>query len=74
MDLGTLIALFFSIIYFNLIVLLKFNMDLTPDQKLERIHEAYKALGDLKGDVTVVADTKFLKPKAFGPNGRFIVD
>lgn len=28
----------------------------------------------MKGDVTVISDTKFLKPEGFGANGRMIVD
>jgi hypothetical protein len=48
--------------------------DLTTEEKLLEIHKAYRALGEGKGDVTVLSDIKYLKPEGFGPNGRMIID
>ena len=59
--------------YFNHINDIGKRTDLTAEQKLERIHEAYRALGDTKGDVTIVSDTKYLKSEAF-VDGRPNVD
>ncbi|MEN1967631.1 hypothetical protein WMZ97_06070 [Lentibacillus sp. N15] len=60
--------------YFNYINEIGKRTDLSTDQKLAKIHEAYKELGEIKGDVTVVSDKKYLKPEGFGPNGRMIID
>ena len=60
--------------YFNHINDIGKRTDLTAEQKLERIHEACRGLGDTKGDVTVVADKKYLTSEAFGSNGRPLVD
>jgi predicted ribonuclease toxin of YeeF-YezG toxin-antitoxin module len=59
--------------YFNSINNIGKRDDLTSEQKLVKIHEAYAAL-EVKGDVTVVKGTKFLRPEGFGRNGRMIVD
>jgi len=47
--------------------------NLTKQQKFDKIKEAYNALEE-KGDVTVIADTKYLKPEVFNEDGRFFVD
>ncbi|MBN8211163.1 hypothetical protein JI666_20805 [Bacillus sp. NTK071] len=47
--------------------------DLTNEEKLAKIHEAYDRL-EVKGDVTVVSDTKYLKSDGFGKNGRMLMD
>ncbi|WP_206759469.1 hypothetical protein [Pseudalkalibacillus hwajinpoensis] len=47
--------------------------DLTNEEKLAKIHEAYDRL-EVKGDVTVVSDTKYLEPDGFGKNGRMLMD
>ncbi|MGE6204668.1 hypothetical protein [Guptibacillus hwajinpoensis] len=47
--------------------------DLTNEEKLAKIHEAYDRL-EVKGDVTVVSDTKYLEPEGFGKNGRMLMD
>lgn len=36
--------------------------------------KAYIALGNAKGDITCIADIKYLKPEGFWSNGRPIVD
>ena len=59
--------------YFSYINEIGKRDDLTTEEKLIKIHEAYSAL-EQKGDVTVVSDMKFLKPEGFGANGRMIVD
>ncbi|MCA0174659.1 hypothetical protein [Bacillus sp. RAR_GA_16] len=46
--------------------------DLTNEEKLAKIHEAYDRL-EVKGDVTVVSDTKYLKPEGF-IDGRANID
>lgn len=49
--------------------------DLTTEEKLQRIHKAYDALGDAKGDITVVSNTKYLMNEAFDSDtGRMIID
>jgi hypothetical protein len=60
--------------YFSFIGDIGKRSDLSTNQKLEKIHEAYKALGESKGDVTVVSSIDYLKPEGFGPNGRMIID
>lgn len=48
---------------------------LNAEQKLKEIHKAYHALGDTKGDVTVVSSIKFLKEEAFDQvTGRMLID
>lgn len=59
--------------YFDYIGHIGKQTDLTSEQKLAKIHEAYSSL-EIKGDVTAVSDTKFLKPEGFGANGKMIVD
>ena len=46
--------------------------DLTSEVKLAKIHEAYGRL-EVKGDVTVVSDTKYLKSDGF-IDGRANID
>jgi hypothetical protein len=46
--------------------------DLTNEEKLTKIHEAYDRL-EVKGDVTVVSDTKYLKSDGF-IDGRANID
>ena len=46
--------------------------DLTSEEKLAKIHEAYGRL-EVKGDVTVVSDTKYLKSDGF-IDGRANID
>ncbi|WP_150284632.1 pre-toxin TG domain-containing protein [Rummeliibacillus sp. TYF-LIM-RU47] len=49
--------------------------DLTKEEKLQRIHKAYDALGDTKGDITVVSNTKYLMNEAFDSDtGRMLID
>ncbi|MFI3201963.1 MAG: hypothetical protein R3Y54_10665 [Eubacteriales bacterium] len=48
--------------------------DLSNEQKLKIIHATYDTLGDAKGDVTVIADVKYLKSEGFNSDGRPIVD
>lgn len=55
--------------YFNSIAI---RTDLTNEEKFELIHKAYEALEN-KGDVTVVADMKYLKPEVF-VDGKFAID
>ncbi|MFD2923030.1 ribonuclease YeeF family protein [Halobacillus naozhouensis] len=58
--------------YFNHINNIGKRTDLTSEQKFVKIHEAYAAL-EMKGNVTVVSDMKFLKPERF-VDGRMNVD
>lgn len=60
--------------YFNYINDIGKRKELDTEQKLRAIHVAYEALGNVKGDVTVVASSKYLTPEGFGPNGRMLVD
>ena len=59
--------------YFTYINQIGSRTDLTSAQKFAMIQEAYVAL-EVKGDVTVVADMKYLKPEGFGSQGRMLVD
>ena len=59
--------------YFNHINDIGKRSDLTNEEKLAKIHEAYDRL-EVKGDVTVVSDTKYLKSDGFGKNGRMLMD
>ena len=58
--------------YFNYINNIGKRTDLTNEEKFELIHKAYEALEN-KGDVTVVADMKYLKPEVF-VDGKFAID
>ncbi|UFT98806.1 hypothetical protein KO561_16655 [Radiobacillus kanasensis] len=58
--------------YFNHINDIGKRTDLTSEQKFAKIQEAYAAF-DVKGDVTVVSDMKFLKPEGF-VDGRMNID
>lgn len=49
------------------------DVNLTNQQKFDKVLEAYNAL-EVKGDVTTIADPKFLKSDMFTSNGRFAVD
>ncbi|MGG0738459.1 ribonuclease YeeF family protein [Niallia taxi] len=60
--------------YFNYINDIGKRKELDTEQKLQAIHVAYEALGNAKGDVTVVASSKYLRPEGFGPSGRMLVD
>ncbi|MCM3410491.1 T7SS effector LXG polymorphic toxin [Metabacillus litoralis] len=59
--------------YFDYINQIGKRSDLSIEQKLSKILAGYNAL-EVKGDVTVISDAKFLKPEGFGANGRMIVD
>ncbi len=50
------------------------RIDLSNEQKLDRIHAIYDTLGDAKGDITVIADVKYLKSEGFDQKGRPIID
>lgn len=50
--------------FFNHINEIGRRTDLSPEQKLKKIHEAYANLNP-KGDITVPADVKYLKSDAF---------
>ncbi|QTN00538.1 hypothetical protein ERJ70_15285 [Sediminibacillus dalangtanensis] len=58
--------------YFDHINKIGRREDLTIEEKFEMIHEAYAAL-EVKGDVTVVSDLKFLKDNGF-VEGRMNID